>query len=193
MNIFNQINNYIEIILNNMGIYGPILGCLLICVESILPFLPLSAFITLNFLAFGNIVGFIISWIFTIVGCMLSFTLFRKKVKGWVDKKRKDKKRLEKIMQVLERISFAKLVVIMAIPFTPAFLINIAAGLTKMSYKRFLFALMLGKIFLVYFWGYIGTSLIDSLRNHIILLRIVIICLIVYVISLFINKKFRLD
>ena len=193
MNIFNQINNYIEIILNNLGIYGPILGCLLICVESILPFLPLSAFITLNFLAFGNIVGFIISWIFTIVGCMLSFTLFRKKVKGWVDKKRKDKKRLEKIMQVLERISFAKLVVIMAIPFTPAFLINIAAGLTKMSYKRFLFALMLGKIFLVYFWGYIGTSLIDSLRNHIILLRIVIICLIVYVISLFINKKFRLD
>ena len=193
MNIFNQINNYIEIILNNLGIYGPILGCLLICVESILPFLPLSAFITLNFLAFGNIVGFIISWIFTIVGCMLSFTLFRKKVKGWVDKKRKDKKRLEKIMQVLERISFAKLVVIMAIPFTPASLINIAAGLTKMSYKRFLFALMLGKIFLVYFWGYIGTSLIDSLRNPIILLRIVIICLIVYVISLFINKKFRLD
>ena len=193
MKIFTTINNYIDIILNSLGIYGPILGCVLICFESILPFLPLSAFITLNFLAFGNIVVFIISWVFTIIGCMLSFTLFRKKFKNWFDKKRKQKQKLDKIMKTLEKINFPQLVIIIAIPFTPAFLVNIAAGLTKMSYKRYLFALIIGKIFLVYFWGYIGVSLIESFHNPIIFLRVGFLLLIAYIISRIVNQKFKLD
>ncbi len=193
MNIFTTINNYIDIILNSLGIYGPILGCVLICFESILPFLPLSAFITLNFLAFGNIIGFVISWVFTIIGCMLSFILFRKKFKNWFDKKRKQKHKLDKIMKTLEKINFSQLVIIIAIPFTPAFLVNIAAGFTKMSYKRYLFALIIGKIFLVYFWGYIGVSLIESFHNPIIFLRVGFLLLIAYIISRIVNQKFKLD
>ncbi len=193
MNIFNTINNYIDIILNSLGIYGPLLGCFLICVESILPFLPLSAFITLNFIAFGNLWGFLISWFFTILGCMLSFTLCRKKIKGWVDKKRKDKKKLNKIMKNIEKINFSGLVTIIAIPFTPAFLVNIAAGLTKMSYKRFLFALIIGKMFLVYFWGFIGVSLIESLNHPIVLVKTGVLLLIAYIISRVVSHRFNLD
>ena len=193
MQIFNTINMYIDYILESLGIYGPLLGCVLICIESILPFLPLSAFITLNFLAFGNVVGFLISWVFTIIGCMLSFTLFRQKIKKWVDKKRHNKKKLDKVMATLEKINFSQLVVLIAIPFTPAFLINIGAGLSKISYKRYLFALIIGKIFLVYFWGYIGVSLIESFHNPIIFLRVGFLLLIAYIISYFVNKYFKLD
>ncbi len=193
MAFMNTLNNYIDIILEALGIYGPILGCLLICVESILPFLPLSAFITLNFLAFGNVMGFIISWFFTVLGCFISFSIFRKKVKKWFDKKREKKQKLNQIMQSLEKINFSQLVVILAIPFTPAFLVNIAAGLTKMSYKRYLFALIIGKIFLVYFWGYIGVSLLESFQNPIVFLRVGILLLIAYIISKIVNNKFKLD
>ncbi len=193
MDLFNTLNNYIDLILNSLGVYGPILGCFLICIESILPFLPLSAFITLNFLAFGQILGFIISWIFAILGSMLSFTLFRKKVKNWFDKKRKDKKRLDNIMKTLEKLDFSQLVLIIAIPFTPAFLVNIAAAFTSMSYKRYLFALIIGKIFLVYFWGYIGVSIIQSLTNPIIIFRVLCFLAIAYLISYIVNKKFKLD
>lgn len=193
MHFLNHLNDYIDMILSSLGIYGPLIGCLFICVESILPFLPLSAFITLNFLAFGQLLGFIISWIFTIIGCMLSFTLFRKKIKNWFDKKTKDKKKINKIMNTIDKIEFTKLVLIMAIPFTPAFMINIAAGLSKISYKKYFCALIVGKIFLVYFWGYIGVSLIQSFSNPIIILRVIILMLIAYIVSYFINKKFNLD
>lgn len=193
MNILENLNNFIDIILNSLGAYGYLIGCLLICFESIIPILPLSAFITLNFLTFGNLVGFIISWICTIIGCMLSFTLFRKKIKGWFDKKREDKKRLNKIMKVVERINFSQLVLIIAIPFTPAFLVNIAAGLSKISYKKYLFALIIGKISLVYFWGYIGVSLIQSLKNPVILIKVGIFLILAYIISYIVNKKFKLD
>lgn len=193
MNILVTINNYIDYLIASLGIYGPILGCLLICVESILPFLPLSAFITLNFLAFGNFFGFVISWFFTVVGCMMSFFIFRKKVKKWFDRKTKDKKRIENIMKTINKVNFSQLVVIIAIPFTPAFLVNIAAGLSKISYKKFLCALLIGKIFLVYFWGYIGVSLIQSFSQPIIILRVIILMIVAYFISYFINKKFKLD
>ena len=53
--------------------------------------------------------------------------------------------------------------------------------------------IFLGKISLVYFWGYIGTSLIESLKNPIILIRIFFLVLVMYIISQFVNKKVNLE
>ena len=53
---------------------GPIGGVFLIILESIFPMLPLSVFITLNMISFGSFFGFIISWLSTIIGCMLFFS-----------------------------------------------------------------------------------------------------------------------
>ena len=81
--------------------FGPIAGVFLIILESILPMLPLSVFITLNMVSFGSFFGFLISWLSTIVGCMLSFTLFRylfrNKFYRFIKKKEKDK--FSKIMK----------------------------------------------------------------------------------------------
>ena len=77
MNILNLLNDYIDAFLNNIGVLGPIIGSLLIMVESILPVLPLFVFITLNFIKFGPILGFIISWFCTVLGCYVSFLMFR--------------------------------------------------------------------------------------------------------------------
>src|SRR5574344_2988496 len=81
------LSGFIDSIIASLGVYGPILGCVLIILESIIPILPLCVFITMNFIAFGNIVGFIVSWFFTLIGCNLSFFLFRKFIKKFFDKK----------------------------------------------------------------------------------------------------------
>ena len=60
-------------------------------------------------------------------------------------------------------------------PFTPAFMVNIVAGLIKMDFKKYFIALLFGKIALVYFWGFIGTSFIESIQNPVILFKIVVI------------------
>ena len=62
-----------------------------------------------------------------------------------------------------------------------------------MSKKKFIIALCIGKCFMVYFWGYVGTSLIQSLTNPIIILRIVTLVFIAYIISKAINKKLKID
>ena len=192
--MFEAIDTFIDTTLQGMGVWGPIIGCFFILIESMVPVLPLFVFITLNFLAFGNILGFIISWIFTCIGCFISFLLFRCKVQTWLFKRLKKQGIIsEHTIDVITNLKFEELTTIIAIPFTPAFLVNIAAGLSKMSYKKFLGALLIGKIFLVYFWGFVGVSLIESIKNPIYLVRVGVLLVIAYVLSKIISKKFKLE
>ena len=97
MEILNNLDVLIENLLNSLGAFGPILACFLIVIESIIPILPLGVFVTLNFLSFGHIFGFLISLFFTIIGCLISFTIFRKGVYNWFNKKIKDKRKNRKL------------------------------------------------------------------------------------------------
>lgn len=190
--IFHTINDFINSMINYLGVAGPILGCVLIILESILPILPLCVFITLNCMSFGYIVGCIISWIFTCLGCLLSFKIFEKKFKNWFDKNIRVINGANKIMKVVEKCSVSELAMIVAVPFTPAFLVNIAAGLSKMNVKKFMAGICIGKLFMVYFWAFIGTNLIQSLTNPIIIVKVIFMLIIAYVMSKIVTKKFNL-
>ena len=72
------ITELIDKITSVMGSMGFISGFLLIILESMIPILPLAVFIALNIMTFGSLFGFLISWIATVIGCMISFTLCRK-------------------------------------------------------------------------------------------------------------------
>lgn len=187
---------YVDMLVQNsisaLSFLGPIAGIILILLESILPVLPLSVFITLNIITFGNILGFLISWLATIAGCTLSFFLFRyfrDKLYKFLGNKKQES--VQKWLKNLSKIPFTSLTIIMAIPFTPAFFINIAAGLSKIKYKKFFASLLIGKMIMVYFWGYIGTSLLSSLTDVTVLIKIIVLLLITYALSKIIEKKFQ--
>ncbi len=191
MEVLEALNELINNLLNLLGSWGALLGCVFILFESIIPMLPLSLFITLNFMTFGSIIGFIISWIFTVLGCMMSYYLFKSAVSEKRLSKFKENNTLKKVINVIENMNFTSLVTLITIPFTPVFAVNIAAGICRVPKKKFLLALMLGKISLVYFWGYVGVSLIEALKNPLILIKIAVLVLIVYIISLVLSKKLK--
>ena len=124
----------------SIGIWGYVLSCFLILIESIVPALPLSVFITLLFYKFGPLIGFIISYVFTILGCIMSYKIFNSKLRYKFDNfiNKKDLKKLNKLKSRIKKIKFNNLCLIIAIPFTPAFLVNIAAGLVNMDFKKYL-------------------------------------------------------
>ncbi len=182
---------FVQNCISIMSQFGIFAGVILILLESILPVLPLSVFITLNLMTYGDILGFLISWITTIIGCTCSFFLFRSIFRDRLYRfiTRRNHEELEKWMKAISQIKFTNLVIILAIPFTPAFFINIAAGLSKMCYRKFFFALLIGKLVMVYFWGYVGTSLLESITDVSVLLRIAVLLLIAYLLSRFMEKK----
>lgn len=192
MEVLEALNELINNLLNLLGSWGALLGCVFILFESIIPMLPLSLFITLNFMTFGSIIGFIISWIFTVLGCMMSYYLFKSAVSEKRLSKFKENNTLKKVINVIENMNFTSLVTLIAIPFTPAFAVNIVAGICRVPKRKFLLALMLGKISLVYFWGFVGVGLIESLKNPSKLIGVVILIVIVYIISYILSKKLKI-
>lgn len=195
MELLKDIDIFITNLLDNIGLFAPILACLLILIESMIPVLPLALFITINFYYMGSIIGFIISWVLTCVGCYLSFNLCRSKLKVHFDNMldKKEHKKLKKMMKSIDDLRLEQLVVLLAIPFTPAFMVNIAAGLSNMDRRKFVTSIIIGKIFLVYFWGFIGTSLIESLKDPKILIEIGLFILLAFIISKMVNKKYKIE
>ncbi len=174
--------------------FGPFSGILLVLLESILPILPLGVFITLNINAFGFLFGFLLSWMATCIGCILSFYCcrlwFSKSFLRFVSKK---SKHLKEVAERISKIPFTNLVVLIALPFTPAFLINIASGLSKMNTEKFVVAVLLGKLSIVYFWGYIGKSILESVTDIRTIIIITILLSIAYFISKLIGKKLKIE
>jgi uncharacterized membrane protein YdjX (TVP38/TMEM64 family) len=191
--LFNNLYNLIMSIIDSLGVYGPLFASFLIICESIIPPLPLFVFITINFLAFGKILGFIISWICTCLGCILSYFLVKKCFSGFVLKKVKDKPLLDKWIKYLQELSLVQITVILSIPFTPAFMVNIAAGLVKMDFKKFFIAILISKIFLVYFWGFVGTGLVESFNNPTSMINVILMIIIACIVSYIIKKIFKIN
>ncbi len=190
---FNNLYNVIMDIVTNSVFWGPILACLLIFCESLIPVLPLFVFITIVFIAYGYFIGFILSYILTCLGCFFMFYLCRTFLKNFFTKKVRKIEKFDILMKKIDKISLSNLVLLVAIPFTPAFLINIAAALSEIKFKKFAIAILIGKVSLVFFWGFIGTSLIESLKNPKILIIIIIMLLIAYILSKIATKKLDIE
>ena len=136
--MLDKLQIYLQLIVDYLLQIGLIGVFFLVVLESIIPALPLSIFVGLNIITYGNILGYVISYFGTIVGCMLSFITFRYILRNYFYKifKEKTRVKIENIMKKMTNIDFNTLAVIIAIPFTPAFLVNIAAGLSNIPIKK---------------------------------------------------------
>lgn len=182
-----------EQVQSNNPIIGIFFGMLIIVLESMIPVLPLAVFIAVNMLVFGNITGFVISWVSTIIGCLLAFTICRKGLSNMFYTKIKKDGKIDNLMTKISNIKFSNLVIITALPFTPAFAVNIAAGLSNISYKKFMSSIIIAKLSIVYFWGFIGTTFLESITNIKVLIELGLIILIAYIISKIVMKKFNIE
>ncbi len=166
-------------------------GFFLVFLESFIPMLPLSVFVAFNVEAFGFSIGTFISWIATCMGSFFCYVLFY-----FLGERVRDWSLFSKIyqkVQFFQKISFSQLVLILTLPFTPSFAINILSGITYISKEKFILSLLIGKMFTIIFWGYIGKSILDSLTDIKTLLYIGFTLIIAYVISKMIGKRMNIE
>lgn len=191
-NLILSIIEWIEVFINTHSIILSILvGMFIVFLESIIPVLPLSVFIAINVIAFGPITGFIISWIGTMIGCIVSYFIFNR-ISLFSYKLLDNKKNIINFIKKIDKIKFTNLVLIMAMPFTPAFTINIVAGLSEMKFRKYFFALLCSKIFIVYFWAFISTTFLESITDIKVIIEILVLILGSFILSKIVNKKYNL-
>ena len=186
------IDSFVKLMTNYLQQFGMPFGIGIIIFESIIPVLPLGVFIAFNMMAFGNLVGFLISWIATCAGCILSYFIFNI-FSSFALRKISGKPKIEKVIKQVKNMEFSKLVLIIALPFSPAFLINIACGFTNMKLKKYVTAILVGKLSIVYFWGFVGRSLLESITDIKTITIVVLLLLISYLISKIVSKKLKIE
>ncbi|MDY5992407.1 MAG: VTT domain-containing protein [Bacilli bacterium] len=192
MDLINTIVEYSTEVISNGGI---LFGMLLIMIESFIPALPLSVFIALNTHTFGLLPGILMSWVSTCIGCYISYLIFYYVSNNIIYKylSKKTRNKIDKAVDKFQNISLANLTVIITLPFTPAFLINILAGVSGMSKKKYIVALLIGKIFMVSFWGYIGKSFVESMTDISAIIVMSIMIIIAYALSKLIGKNANIE
>ena len=189
--MLNWIQNIVNVVTNYLVSWGPLGGMLVVIINSIYPILvPLGVFVAFNVSAFGIFIGVIISYFGTIIGCMISFMLF-KKVDNKFFKRFNEKEKVIKLKEKMKSITIPGLAVLTALPFTPAFLVNVSAGLSNVNTKKFLIGITIGKLPMILFWAFIGKSLMESLTDWKTILIIIGMLVGTYVISKVLSKVFK--
>ncbi len=189
------VNYIIEFSTEYISKGGPFFGFLLVFSECFFPMLPLSVFVTLNVNAFGLVGGCLISWMATCLGSFICYLLFRY-LESKISEKFLNKKLVKKIVKATDKfkkVKFTELVLIITLPFTPSFLVNILCGITRMKKEKFICSLLVGKAFSISFWGYIGKTFIDSITDLHSIIYILVALGIAYIVSKVISKKMNIN
>ncbi|MCH1626857.1 TVP38/TMEM64 family protein [Fredinandcohnia quinoae] len=151
---FSQEN--IEALLRDYSSFGPLPGIILPMLEAFIPVLPLVVFVVANAAAFGLWLGFLYSWFGAIAGSLLVFFLVRKygqrRFFSFVSKHKK----VKGLMSWVERHGFGPIFLLLCFPFTPSAVINVVAGLSKVSTPQFILAVICGKLVMIFTISFIG-------------------------------------
>jgi uncharacterized membrane protein YdjX (TVP38/TMEM64 family) len=191
--IFSEFEVWLNDFLMNAGVWAPIFSCALVFLEGILAFLPLFIFVTVNVLTMGNILGVILSWFFSALGGFTTFIFIRKVFNKPFRKRISKKPKINKFMTVIDGLKYSQLVLLTSIPFSPSFFINLGAGLSNVNMKKYFCALVIGKFVEMIFLAYVGVGLVECLTNPVALIKVIVVVLAGYLVSVAVNKKFDMD
>ena len=65
----------------------------------------------------------------------------------------------------------------------------VTQAFSKIPLKKFLIALFIGKTSIVYFWGYVGTSLLESFTDIMVIIKVGLLLVLAFFLSKFLEKK----
>lgn len=144
---------------------GPLPGILLTFMKSFVPPLPTIVIVGLNAAVYGLWWGFLYSWIGLISGSLLTFLLVRKGSQlAWI-RRWTAKSKVQQALVWARRNGFNYVFLLGMLPVGPFVIVNIVAGLSRMSVTSFVVAVALGKGVMVFCVSYIGTHFTDFMEE----------------------------
>ncbi|EIJ81918.1 SNARE associated Golgi protein-like protein [Bacillus methanolicus PB1] len=168
--------------------FGPIPGILLPMFEAFFPFLPLFLFVMANANAFGLWFGFLFSWIGAVGGALLVFLLVRKYGQQKMLRFLRKHSYVKKLMSWVERHGFGPLFLMLCFPFTPSAIVNIVAGLSKVSIAQYLLAVITGKMVMIFTISFIGYDIRALFQQPI---RTAIVMIVIFILW-YVGKRIEL-
>lgn len=171
-----------QALLDSAGSFAVVLNYFFIILECFLPFLPQVAFISFFTYTFNPFIAYILSYTAACIGSILVFFVYKYVFKN------KEFKLVEKYIN----FKFETITLLIAIPFSPSGIIGPVLAIGKYDTKKFIWATILGKLTSVYFWVFVGNSITHSVNDIETIIKLFIILLLGYIVSLVVKKQLDL-
>lgn len=158
----------LQALLNQTGIFAPLLFILLQIFQVIIPIIPGGASSALGIVAFGPIWGFVYNYAGLVIGSILAFLLVKRYGKTFILKVC-DQKTYDKYIGWLDKGKKFDRFFAVAIffPCAPDDILCMIAGLTSMTLKKFSMIIILGKPLALIAYSF-GLSEILKIIDHFI-------------------------
>ncbi|MEC5423668.1 TVP38/TMEM64 family protein [Virgibacillus sp. C22-A2] len=186
-----RLNENILQLLSDYEALGPLPGILLPFIEAFLPFLPLVVFVIANAAAYGLLEGFLLSWAGASVGAIMVFLIIRRLGDKRLFVVIRRNKQVKKVTAWLGRHGFGPLFLLMCFPFSPSAVINVVAGLSKISTQQFILATILGKSVMIFSIAYIGSSIFEFAKNPVKTIVVGVGIILFWIIGKYIEKRLQ--
>jgi len=135
------------------GWIGIFVDLLIIMLFALFPVIPFVLIAGVNTLLYGWVGGFLLSLVGSLLGAAVGFWLARTLGQPWAQPKMG---KLGKWGKLIEGNSFTIILISRLIPILPSAAVNYAAGLSLMTFPRFLLATFIGKIPMILWESWVG-------------------------------------
>ncbi|MBU7005424.1 putative membrane protein YdjX (TVP38/TMEM64 family) [Peptococcaceae bacterium DYL19] len=172
----------------SFGVIMPIVIFEIILVQAIVPVIPFVMLCSAAGILIGVGQGIAIIWAGTLTGASITFFLSRTMGFRWALSKHEGK-----VPGYLEKMNgtggFLAVLTLRLLPYFPAPIINITAGISQMRFASFFLASAIGKLPFIIGYTYVGNNLINS-KNYALMMALFAALIIVpYLIMVTLKKN----
>lgn len=183
----------IQALLEKYSSLGPLPGIALPAIEAWLPFLPLFIIVACNASAYGLWLGFLYSWLGTVLGNVLVFLLarrFGRRVHHYLSRKYP---KADHFFGWIERKGFTPLFLLFCFPFTPSVFVNLASGVSAVPKRIFIAAAMLGKAVMVFMMSFVGHDWQSFLTQPWRILLLAVGLFLIWLVGKWVEKRYQVE
>ena len=159
-----------------------LLTLFLMTIQSMFSIIPLLLLISVNVSIFGFIQGYIWSWLTSIIGAIIAFLITRYWFQTFFTKYVKDE-----FMDKIDEKGFWFVFTGRLLPFMPTNVINIAAGISSIQFKKFLYATLLGNMIFFLILSFISQQILSVTWENLMFTSIALI-IAIFIIGLWRRK-----
>lgn len=131
--------------IQSFGFLAILISGAITALQTFFPFVPFFILAGVNVIVFGPIGGFILTWIAAVIGACLNFFVARYLAHEWAQAKVGNLPFFKKLNEQAEKSGFRMILMARLIPVLPSSAVNLAAGLSAISFSQFAVATLIGK------------------------------------------------
>ncbi|WAM34073.1 TVP38/TMEM64 family protein [Caldicellulosiruptor morganii] len=165
---------YIKQYISHFGIWSPVMFLILYSVKSFIIFIPAGIFMLAAGLSFGTFFGALILIVGTLLSSTIGFVFARYFGKDYVQKKLQNTK-FSNLGSRIAQKGFLIILLLRLVPILPYDAINYICGLSRIKYRDFILATLIGTIPACFLYAYLGENLLKPFSKGFYLSIILVI------------------